>query len=363
MEMSRQIALSLTALLLAGCVWDLDEESLARGPLGRIVDDCVVPPPPGVAQWGAPVAVEYADRSLWIWDEIALADGRRVRNAGALVASAAGACRGDVDLVADGDGVPLPLVSLTAEEEAANAARTDGRRAQLSITGGFVQEERARVYYEKVLVGPGFFDAAVVGMGLCLIDDAGGPCRRATPAAYPEEPTLLWYRSPRVWNRGAFVAADGYAYLWGCLHAAAFEDLCAVARVPPDGAADPAAYRYAGWDGSWIDDAGNAGALLENAGALTPGFNAHLDRYVAVAADIWDPGIALYRADAAAGSYGDPVRLFDAVPPDDWFIGGGVEHSALADEGGRTIAVSYFSGGSGPEHGLHLVRFRFEEEF
>jgi hypothetical protein len=54
--------------------------------------------------------------------------------------------------------------------------------------------------------------------------------------------------------------------------------------------------------------------------------------------------------------------LFDAVGPEDWFIGGGVEHSALGTADGRTIAVTYYTDVSGPERGLHLVTFRFDRK-
>jgi hypothetical protein len=181
------------------------------------------------------------------------------------------------------------------------------------------------------------------------------------PEADPDEPTLLWSRGGRPLDRGAFVAADGFAYVWGCLHAAAFLDPCSVARVAPDEADDLAAYRFAGWDGEWIADGGNAGAVFDSSGALTSGYNAFLGRYTAVTTNIWESVIELRQAGEPGSGYDDPVWLFNAVPPADWFIGGGVEHAALATEGGRMIAVSYYTNASGAEQGLHLVRFRFAQ--
>ena len=75
----------------------------------------------------------------------------------------------------------------------------------------------------------------------------------------------------------------------------------------------------------------------------------------------WESTIELRQAGAPGNGYDDPVWLFDAVPPADWFIGGGIEHAALAEDGGRTIAVSYDTRASGAQQGLHLVTFRFAE--
>lgn len=359
-EGARIATVVLPVVCMVGCVLELDEEHAGIAP-GEVVEDCVVPLPEGLASWGAPVSIEYPDRSLWIWTEVTTADGTPLRNIGAFVTDVGLACGGQLALVEDGDGAPIPLVALTAEEEAENASRTDGRNVQLSITSGFVHNGQAYAYYEKTLVGPGFFDAEALGIGLCRMETPGAPCERLEPGTHPEEPTLLWDRGERPMNRGAFVAPDGYVYLWGCMHVAAFEDPCAAARVLPSEVGDPASYRFAGWDGEWIDDGWNASALFDNAGAVTPGYDAFLGRYTTVTANIWDSTIELRTAEAPAEGYGDPVVLFDATPPDDWFIAGGVEHSALSADGGRTIAVSYFTTTSGAGNGLHLVAFRFAE--
>jgi hypothetical protein len=131
--------------------------------------------------------------------------------------------------------------------------------------------------------------------------------------------------------------------------------------VLPEEADDPGAYRFAGWNGEWIEDGWNAASVFESSGALTPGYNDFLERYTIIAANIWDSTIELRRSDNPAGGYGEPVRLFDAVAADDRFIAGGIEHSALAADGGRTIAVSYYTDASAPEQGLHMVTFRFSE--
>ena len=102
----------LAVVLCTGCVWNLDEESLGRSRLGRVVGDCIVPRPAELSGWGAPVSVEFPDRSLWIWEEVTTATGTSVRNVGAFVADPDDACAGDLVFVEDAGGAPVSLVSL-----------------------------------------------------------------------------------------------------------------------------------------------------------------------------------------------------------------------------------------------------------
>lgn len=345
-----------------GCVHGLEEEKLGRSTLGYTVDDCIIPVPSGLESLHAPVSIEYSDRSLWIWESVTLGTGTQIRVAAATVATVEDACNGSLTFITDGTGDPTSILSLTPEEQIENQTRTDGRELRLRPTGGFAFEGRGYLYYEKILAGPGFFEATVLGVGLCIIDPAGQTCARVMPDVYPDEPSLLWDRAEWPGNRGAFVADDGYVYVHGCLHAAAFEDLCTVAQVLPAHAGEPSQYRYySGFDG-WIEDPWNATVVFETAGLVTPSFNPYLDRYVATTPNIWDSTIEVRLSSTPGGSFGDPIVLFDAVGPEGWFIGGGVEHAALGSTDGRTIAISYYTDTSGPAFGLHLVTFRFDRK-
>src|SRR5262245_13050256 len=75
----------LLGVCLGACVDALDEE---QSRIGEIRRDCVVPVPRGVSDWGAPISLEYADGSKWIWESVTLEDGTEQRNVTALVRTA-----------------------------------------------------------------------------------------------------------------------------------------------------------------------------------------------------------------------------------------------------------------------------------
>jgi hypothetical protein len=288
-------------LLASACTHTIDQD-IPGSRAGEVVADCVVP----LADRGAPTSLEYdADGvSLWIWED-----------ARALIRSAEGACRGEIEPLAG------PAVPLLPEEEAENAARTDGRRIAVGPLGGFVAAGQGYLYYEKVLRGPGVFDSQPLGTGVCVLPSRTDPCVRTGQ--------LLW-TTARPWGGSGFVDGDGYAYIVSCQHAAAFEDVCGTARVRPGEAADASAYTFLDFDGQFGADPGGAVTVLR------------------------DTGIA--RSDVPGGPFRLATIMFPAVAPESFFIGGGREHRALRV--GEVTAVTYDSRPSG----LHLVTFRFAPE-
>jgi hypothetical protein len=246
------------------------------------------------------------------------------------------------------------VIALTADEQLWNEGRTDGRRLALAPLGGFVAGGAGTLYYEKVVRGPGIFDSERLGVGVCAIDAPGASCVRATPGVYEHDATLVWLGDGRHLGAPGFVDSDGRAYLYACVHAAAFEDHCVAARVRPADAADPRAYEaYNAFDG-WAD-AKNGTVAFDGPSSVTPAYNGFLGRWVAVYADIWASEIVLRTAAAPEGEFARPSPLVHAVPPEDWFIGGGAAHAALASPGGDTLVVSYHTGADAGPPGLHLV--------
>jgi hypothetical protein len=310
-------------LALAACIHPIEDEQPGSR-AGVVASDCIVP----VAGAGAPTSLEYTDDgvSLWLWDD-----------ARALVASAAGACGGVA--VRPGSAVPL-----TADEVAANAARTDGRRIAVSPRGGFVWRGQGYLYYEEQLLGPGFFDVTPIGTGVCVLAARDQPCART--------PDLLWTAPARGWGGNGVVAADGYAYVASCVHVQAFTDVCGVARVAPERAASAADYEFPAPFGGWTHDPGNAAVALDGTLLVSP--SPGLGRWVAVFPDVWGARLRIAVADGPGGPFGSAVTMFDAVPPSSFFIGGGREHAAL--RAGDRWAITYSSAPSG----LHLVTFRVD---
>ena len=336
----------LVALSASGCIHPISEEQSRVGEQRR---DCVVPPAAGVGELGAPVSLEYEDGSLWIWDSLTADDGSRIANATARVASSAAVCAAGPKLTRDASGAPLSLLSLSAAELADNAAREDGRHLVLSAHGGFVSDNVGYLYYEHTLIGPGVFDAEVLGTGLCIVSQADEPCERLEI----DGSSVLWPASAWPKNQGGLVDAER-AYLLGCKRIASFDVPCVVSSVPLAQIRDPAAYRYFNAFSAWVEAPDSASVVLNLAGAVT--LTQADGRYLATNLDIFDAMFRVRFADAPTGSFGMPIDLFQGQAPQSGFAQGGHEHHALRAND-RSLALSYFVADAGPGHGLHLIDF------
>jgi hypothetical protein len=345
--------LAILATWTTGCSGSADTGDAEAA--GELVRDCVVPLPAPVVSISAPVSLEYPDGSLWVFESASLADGTEVRGVAALVRSAEAACTGELALGTDDTGLPRPRLSLAESELEQNASRTDGRRLALAPRGGFVHGGRGYLYYDHLLLGPGFWDVEETGTGLCVFETPGGDCTRLADGSGE---TRLW--PARVLPvRSAFVAGED-AYLAVCRKAAAFVEPCLLARVPAPRAAEPEAYTWFNAFSGWIEDPWNGTALFDHVGPVTLGRNDFHEGITAVLLDPFEGHVSARLAPEPTGPYEDPVRLFSALPPESFFVSGGVEHAALRDGGGRTVHVSY--GTNNPTApGLHLASFRFDE--
>ena len=332
----------------AGCVDVIGEAG--RADVGAVVTDCVVPAPDGVVALGAPVSLELPVGSLWIFGETELTAGGSVGSAAALARDVDDACAGRLELVRDADGAPAPFIPLTAKEQAENAARSDGRRLDLVARGGFVAAGQGTLYYDEILRGPGPFDAEWLGTGVCAVGAADAPCARA--------PGLVWSGAQPTWGAAGLLGDDGEAYLGACFHAAAFTDLCGVARVDPAAAGDAGAYSFFNAFNGWVNDPHGYTVAFDGPGAVTLAADPQLGGFTAVSANLWDSTLELRTAPAPEGPWSEAGTLVRAVPPDGWFISGGVEHAALRSADGRTLAVSYHTVSATGPSGLHLVTVR-----
>jgi hypothetical protein len=338
------------ALMAPGCVHHISEDETTVGEKTR---DCLVPPAAGVAELGAPVSLEYPDASLWIWDSVTTDDGLVVANASARVASsdAGGAAR--PPLTRDAAFAPQALWALSAEELADNATREDGRQLRLSAHGGFVSDNQGYLYYEHTLVGPGVFDAEVLGTGLCIVSDPAEACERLESNGS----SVLWPASAWPKNQGGIVAGER-AFLLGCRRIASFDVPCVISSVPLAQIRDPSAYRYFNVFSDWVESPESASVVFNLAGAVT--LTVADGRYVATNLDIFGATFNLRFADAPTGNFGMPIELFQGQPPKTGFAQGGREHHALSASE-RSLALSYFVSDEGPGHGLHLIDFELNE--
>jgi hypothetical protein len=324
-------------LVLASCVEPMDTNHRA-GRSARVTGDCLVRAPAGLMAPGAPASVELGAGSLWMWSEPALTGGGSAPNAAALVTSVDAACAGSFAEVV------VPIVPLLPAEAQGNASRTDGKRTVPVPRGGFAAGARVYVYYDLVVRGPGLFDEAWVGTGVCQMDSLAAPCAR--------DDRLLWSGRARSWAASGYVGDDGLAYLMACAHAAESTDLCGLARVPPASAADAGAYRYFSPTAGWIDDPDNYGVVFSGPTSATLGRGPDGGLW-AVSPDIWSSTIEARAATAPGAAFGPAFVLVAARPPKGWFIGGGAWHKSLDPPGALTVSYSN-------DDGVHLVTASIE---
>ncbi|HSR98416.1 MAG TPA: hypothetical protein VLM79_15265 [Kofleriaceae bacterium] len=324
----------LVLALLVGCTEVIDHGT------GEVVSDCLALIPAEVANPGSavgPIALEYPSGSLWLWE-----------NGRSFVRSAEDACS-KLDVTS---GPPVPLLP---DEAAENATRTDGRQLLLQAIGGFVAGGRGYLYYRKILHHVGTFGFDYLGVGMCTLDSPDGPCQRT-------HPDLLWGADDRVAGGPGFVDADGYAYMMSCRNDFVQTDLCMVARVLPDQAADPRAYTYADGSGGWTPTTADAAVVL-HAFTATPSYLSARSRYISISPVIADPAhptLRVSQAERPAGPYGELATMFAAQPSDNLTINGGREHAGLRRD--DVVTLTYDARTSQTlVRAIHVVRFRFGE--
>lgn len=339
----------------SGCVSDLDEEPQ----FGRLVEQCEMATPSGIESQPAPFALEFSDGPAFLFGETRLAEpdaaNRSQRdNTFARVTDIDGACSGELEYTQDASNAPLQVIALNDEERALNTGSED--RIVLWPVGGFVFEERAVVYYDKVLLkGGNYFEGTPIGTGVCTMEP-GEACVRAVPALFDDEPTLLWHWPTPSWGNGAVLARDGNAYLYSCERVGDFDNRCRVARVDPARATDPSAYEYLRSGGDWGDDVRDAVTEIHDQTSMSTTFSDFTESYITVAARLLDENIELRRAESPSGTWSDPITLFEAVKPSSWFVGDVRAHPGLAEENNHLVITFHSNTEEGTGNHLAIVR-------
>ena len=328
----------------------LGEEALGP-PLATARQRCVVPQTPGIARGGA-FPLDFPQGTVWVYGVTFVGQAEQGSSMATLPAGS-DPCLGGRDVL-DAQGLEVAAIPLTDDELRSNATRTDGRRIEIWPFSGYVSAAQAFVYFQKVLTR-GLFDVVEVGRGVARMS-FGAPAERTEPMAFAQEPTLLWLAPGPSFGAGAFVAPDGSAYSYGCSGKSAFDAACQVARVPADGADDPAAYAY--YDGTQFQPEPLAAAVvLEDAPSPSVSWAPALGTFLAVYAPPLDDRVVARRAPSPWGPFGDEILLYDGTPPSSFWIGSVVQHPAAAS--GRTLVTSYFTSPDGGPAGMRLVEVTF----
>jgi len=327
-------------------------------PLGAVEQVCVHENrPPTVARRGG-FTLDFSRGSYWIFGETVIED-----DAGKLVfldSSQRFSARA-APLCAAGPGpgaAAAPVIPLTPEEQAFNRRHPEGPSIKIWPVSGFVADDVGIVYYRKVLFR-GYFDFTVIGTGAARLEP-GQRATRLVAERHAEEPTLLWLDPQDDWGDGAFLAPDGFAYVYGCVKYGVFERGCRVARVPPARAGDPDAYEYRRLD-DWSAHPQDAEFVLWGPPAPSVRWNAWLGGYLVVYAEVLSNEIVTRTAPTPWGPFDDPRPLLTGEPPARFAISEVEQHAADAGDGGRTLLLSYFTDPERGTAGMRMVRVRLDE--
>jgi hypothetical protein len=306
---------------------------------------CVVEPPATVSRGGA-FSLGFSSGAYFIFGETWQGgenDFKIINSSGATLSSGGDPCT-ELSDVRQSDGKLANLIPLTPEEEAENIAPADGRRTAIWPISGFVVGDVGTIYYRKVRLKD-YFDVIDVGVGVARIQ-YGGIAERTSP-------TLVWENPQNAWGQSAFVANDGYAYVYGCYQRASFDLLCRVARVAADRAAEPGEYRY--FDGTdWVAEPERAASVLDGAPPPSVAENAHLGRLFAVHPGYLENRVLGRTAKRPEGPFASADELFVGKAPKAYWVNDVVQHPALARDGDQKIMTSYYTD---PEDGPAGIRF------
>lgn len=236
----------------------------------------------------------------------------------------------------DSNGVPDQFLPFTPEERRFNETQGSPGRIALWPSGVIAAGDAGVVFYNSVLVKPGFLDYEFLGAGIARV--AAGSTTAARDAGFVFETA-----APHFVVQAAVVREEAI-YLYGSR--AIDSTAMVVARAPLASLADRGAYRF--WDGTaWMGDVQQARPVLCGVpGALSVSFNPYLGKFLAVHGGDFLAGtqnVFLHVADRPEGPWSAPVLAFTGEVPAQGDVNRTVyEHPELSGDGGRTIVVSYF---------------------
>lgn len=246
----------------------------------------------------------------------------------------------------DANGAPFQAIPFTAAEIAYNEANAPTRIALwpgglLPTAGG------ALSFNHKLIVRPGLFDYEHQGVELATFADGETVGTRAGTLFTPDEPLFL---SPMV--------RDGFVYLYGMLVIDGSRGV-GVARAPEGRVRDRSAYQT--WNGTaWVSSLSDAATLFANVpGAVSVSWNEYLGQYVAVHSLALTNRVVLRTAPRPEGPWGAPLDLFTGQMPGEGVNYAGEQHPELAQDGGRTVFVSYYRPQGFLRGELRMVRVTF----
>ncbi len=202
------------------------------------------------------------------------------------------------------------------------------------------ESDRAIIFYHKIYAEPGEFNFEGVGSSLAGWEDFDAEPQR--PLFHPdaEHPTLLFPKPAPSFGSAALILSD-HLYAYGC-QLKDMDKPCLLARVPLAGVLDPAAWRYFGGDGEWLESWEEAVPLFSGNDMMTVSWNASAGAWIAFYSQPMDRIIRMRSAPQPEGPWSRATTVFMAEKPEsgDW-VYDALAHPELEREAGGTVVLTY----------------------
>lgn len=315
--------------LVAGC-------SAAATPAPAAIDLGALSKPAVVTARDGGAAALVGNAMLWTFGDTLMTvtgeDGFNYRSA-----TAAWAPPGQLALeeALDATGAPFQLLPYSSDEATYNQAHGPTERYALWPASAIPAPDGggAWIFYQRLMVHPGTLNYQPLDVGLARLAAGSTMALR--------DPSPLFSAPTPAYALGA-VVVSGFVYLYGCTSIPEkLDSACSVVRAPAADAASAADWQT--WDGSaWNADLTRAATVLHGPpGDLSVSFNPHLGQFIAVYSGIFSNDVSMRSAPRPEGPWSAPQKLFTALAPSSGNDYAGKEHPELAEDGGRTLVVSY----------------------
>ncbi len=307
------------------------------------------------------ISLDFGDKVLWMFAETELKEpnssGESVLSNTAAWVSADQITSGDeFEFVVDGQQELVQLIPYNTEESQFNASNTE--RIVLKPLGGLVLNGIGYVYYEKLLI-TGLLSQMHLGVGVAQVD-TNGVVTRLSPAQH-SDPVLLWSETQYNWGQGAFLAQDGYLYVFSAIDKGSLMGATRAARVPTTAIADLAAYQY--WNGfEWQANEEQAAEIFSSGKFTSVGFNDYVGKYLAFYNKILSNEVLVRTADFIEGEWGVEIPLFSGEEAVFFSITDVQQHSAYQGKGGKEVLISYASKTEESRTDVYLVKYEFAKD-
>lgn len=265
----------------------------------------------------------------------------------------------------DSAGAPTMILTLTAAEQAFNAAHS-GNPCQQQPCGArwalwpaaIVADparSRALVFYQLVSSQPGNFNFQAVGYSVASWQTFAGLPQRPVIDSNAQYPDLLFTVNEPSFGSAALAVGDTL-YAYGC-SSSDFALPCKLGRVALENVDDRSAWTFYAGNGTWSSQLGDAVEVFTGNSIMNVSWNDYLQQYVAVYNSPLSVNVKMRTAPDPEGPWSREVAAFTALAP---VNGGSPVSDALAHpeynlNGGQTMFVSYSHATGEFSSEFHLV--------